>query len=108
VDDIVNDAEAAIFGVTDQSVNKSFHTLNELVLGSIDALEERQGNKSMLTGVPSGFTRLDQMTSGFQNSDLIILAARPAMGKTSLALNIARNAAVDHHTPVAIFSLEMS
>ena len=71
-------------------------------------LEEKQGNKSLVTGVPSGYSDLDRLTSGFQNSDLIILAARPSMGKTALALNIARNAAVDNNTPVAIFSLEMS
>jgi replicative DNA helicase len=71
-------------------------------------LEENQGNRSLVTGVPTGFSQLDNLTSGFQNSDLIILAARPSMGKTALALNIARHAAVDANIPVAIFSLEMS
>jgi replicative DNA helicase len=77
-------------------------------MGNIETLEEQQGNRSLVTGVPTGFTRLDNLTSGLQNSDLIILAARPSMGKTALALNIARNAAVDANIPVAIFSLEMS
>ncbi len=62
----------------------------------------------MVTGVPTGFTQLDKLTSGFQNSDLVIIAGRPSMGKTAFALNIARNAAVDHEVPVVIFSLEMS
>jgi len=75
---------------------------------NISALEELQGNKSLITGVPTGFSGLDTLTSGFQKSDLIIIAARPSMGKTALALNIARNVSVDANTPVAIFSLEMS
>jgi replicative DNA helicase len=74
----------------------------------MDALEERQGNKTLVTGVSTGFTQMDQYTSGLQNSDLIILAARPSMGKTSFALNIARNAAVETNIPSAVFSLEMS
>jgi replicative DNA helicase len=77
-------------------------------MGNIETLEEKQGNKSLVTGVPMGFGHLDNLTSGLQNSDLIILAARPSMGKTALALNIARNAAVDANIPVAVFSLEMS
>ncbi len=108
VDEIIDYAEQAVFEISEKKAKKDFHPLSELVAGNIYALEERQADKSMLTGIPSGFTRLDNMTSGFQNSDLIILAARPAMGKTSFALNIARNAAVDHGVPVAIFSLEMS
>ncbi|RLC26906.1 MAG: replicative DNA helicase, partial [Deltaproteobacteria bacterium] len=82
--------------------------ISEIIDGNIETLEERQGNKALVTGVPTGFTRLDNLTSGLQQSELIILAARPSMGKTALALNIARNAAVDANIPVAIFSLEMS
>jgi replicative DNA helicase len=77
-------------------------------MGNIETLEEKQGNRSLVTGVPTGFSHLDNLTSGLQKSDLIILAARPSMGKTALALNIARNAAVEANIPVAIFSLEMS
>lgn len=75
-----------------------------------DAMEEIQKNQTLsgLSGVPSGFPSLDRITRGWQKSDLIILAARPSVGKTALALNLARNAAVDHHMPVAFFSLEMS
>ena len=107
-DELIDYAEASIFEISDDKAPKAFHSISELLSANIDTLEERQGNKSALTGVPSGFTMLDNMTSGFQKSDLIIIAARPAMGKTSLALNIARNAAVDSNVPVAVFSLEMS
>jgi len=108
VDEVINFAEKSIFEISENKLKKSFFPVSDLINGNIDTLEERQGSGSMLTGIPSGFTRLDQLTSGFQRSDLIIVAARPAMGKTSFALNVARNAAVDANVPVAIFSLEMS
>jgi len=107
-EEIIDFAEASIFEVTEKKARQAFYPLSKLIDGNIDFLEEKQKNKSMVTGVPTGFTHLDNLTSGFQNSDLIILAARPSMGKTALALNIARNAAVDAGVPVAIFSLEMS
>jgi replicative DNA helicase len=107
-DDIVDYAEASIFEVTEKKARQAFYPLSRLIDGNIDFLEEKQKNKSLVTGVPTGFTQLDNLTSGLQNADLIILAGRPSMGKTALALNIARNAAVDHGVPVAIFSLEMS
>ena len=108
VDDVIDFAEKSIFEISGNKNKQSFYPLSQLILTNIDALEERQGNKALVTGVPSGFSRLDNMTSGLQNSELIILAARPSMGKTALALNIARNAAVDANIPVAIFSIEMS
>jgi replicative DNA helicase len=108
VDDVIDFAEKSIFEISGNKNKQSFYPLSQLILTNIDALEERQGNKTLVTGVPSGFSRLDNMTSGLQNSELIILAARPSMGKTALALNIARNAAVDANIPVAIFSIEMS
>ena len=108
VDEVINFAEKSIFEISENKLKKSFFPVSDLINGNIDALEERQGSGAMLTGVPSGFTRLDQLTSGFQGSDLIIVAGRPSMGKTSFALNVARNAAVDANVPVAIFSLEMS
>ncbi len=107
-DDIVDFAEASIFEVTEKKARQAFYPLSKLIDGNIDFLEEKQKNKSLVTGVPTGFTQMDNLTSGLQNSDLIILAGRPSMGKTALALNIARNAAVDGGVPVAIFSLEMS
>lgn len=108
VDEVINFAEKSIFEISENKIKKSFFPVSDLINGNIDTLEERQGSGLMLTGIPSGFTRLDQLTSGFQRSDLIIVAARPAMGKTSFALNVARNAAVDANVPVAVFSLEMS
>ena len=107
-DEIVDFAESAIFEVTDKKARQAFYPISKLIDKSIDFLEEKQKNKSLVTGVPTGFGVLDNMTSGLQNSDLIILAARPSMGKTALALNIARNAAVEAGIPVAVFSLEMS
>jgi replicative DNA helicase len=108
VDDVLDFAETAIFEISQNKIKPAFNHIGTLVNLNIDKLEERQGNKAFLTGVPTGFTGLDHLTSGFQRSDLIILAARPSMGKTALALNIVRNAAVDHNVPCAIFSLEMS
>ncbi len=107
-EDVIDFAEASIFEISEKKARQSFFPLSKIILGNIETLEEKQGNRSLVTGVPTGFTQLDNMTSGLQKSDLIILAARPSMGKTALALNIARNAAVDANIPVAVFSLEMS
>lgn len=107
-EEILDFAESSIFEVTEKKSRQAFHTIGKIIEGNIDFLEEKEKNKSLVTGVPTGFTRLDNLTAGLQKSDLVILAARPSMGKTALALNIARNAAVDAGVPVAIFSLEMS
>ncbi|HDL07747.1 MAG TPA: replicative DNA helicase [Desulfobacteraceae bacterium] len=108
VAEVIDFAESSIFKIAENKAKKSFFPIRDIIDTNINELEERQGNKSLLTGVPTGFTDLDRLTSGFQSSDLIILAARPSMGKTSFALNIARNAAVKSNASVAIFSLEMS
>lgn len=108
VDDVIDFAERSIFEVSEKKSKREFYSISEIIESNIDALEERQGNKTLVTGVPTGFTKLDEKTAGFQNSDLIIIAGRPSMGKTALALNIARNAAVDSNISAAIFSLEMS
>ncbi|MEE8416229.1 MAG: replicative DNA helicase, partial [Desulfobacterales bacterium] len=108
VDEIIDFAESAIFEIARKKDKQSFYPLGKIIEENIDTLEERQGNKALLTGVPTGFTLFDNLTSGLQKSDLIIIAGRPSMGKTALALNIARNVAIDANTPVAIFSLEMS
>jgi len=108
VDGVIDFAESAIFEISGEKNKQAFYSLGQIIETNIDALEERQGNKSLLTGVPTGFTYFDNLTSGCQNSDLIIIAARPSMGKTALALNIARNAAIDANIPVGFFSLEMS
>ena len=108
VDDVVDFAEASIFEVSENRSHQSYYPLSKMIEDNIDALEERQGNRSLITGVPTGFTLFDHKTSGLQNSDLIIIAARPGMGKTAFALNIARHAALEPGIPVAVFSLEMS
>ena len=107
-DDILNDAEAAIFALSEKRIGQGFQGIQDIVrnsFGSIDALLQR-GQR--ITGLETHFTELDEMTSGFQKSDLVILAARPSMGKTSFAMNIAENAAIDDGKTVGIFSLEMS
>jgi len=108
VDRVMDFAEGAIFDISQNNNRSAFHPISKIIESNIDALEERQGNRALITGVPTGFTRLDHMTSGLQGSDMIILAARPSMGKTAMALNFARHAAVEANVPVAIFSLEMS
>ncbi|MDJ0828698.1 MAG: replicative DNA helicase [Desulfobacterales bacterium] len=105
---IIDFAESAIFQISQKSNKQDFFPLSKIIVDNIDMLEERQGNKTLVSGVPTGFNDLDTLTSGLQPSDLIIIAARPGMGKTAFALNIARNAAIKHHVPVAVFSLEMS
>jgi replicative DNA helicase len=82
--------------------------MKNLMPQALEEIEARRNHKEGLTGVPSGFTALDRVTSGWQKSDLVIIAARPGMGKTAFVVSALRNAAVDHEKPVAIFSLEMS
>jgi replicative DNA helicase len=108
VEEVIDFAENAIFEISENKIKPSFYPISAIIDNNIDELEERQANKALHTGVPTGFSRLDTLTSGLQNSDLIILAARPAMGKTAFALNLARNAAVDGGVPTAVFSLEMA
>jgi replicative DNA helicase len=108
VDELLDFAEQSVFEIAENKSRKSFHPIGSLIEKNIDKLEERQGNRTLITGIPTGFTDLDYLTSGFQPSDLIILAARPSMGKTAFALNIARNTAVETQNAVALFSLEMS
>ncbi|GCF09876.1 replicative DNA helicase [Dictyobacter arantiisoli] len=101
-------AEKLIFGISQRHARADFSSLSELLsdyMSKLDKLHERRGT---VVGVPTGFTDLDRLTGGLQKSDLIILAARPAVGKTSLCLSLAHNAAVQHKKSIAIFSLEMS
>lgn len=105
---VIEFAQSAIFELSEGNTRQSFFPLSKIIDANIDALEERQGNRALVTGITTGFPKLDALTSGFQNSDLIIIAARPAMGKTAFALNVARNAAIEGGVPVAVFSLEMS
>jgi replicative DNA helicase len=110
---ILDRAEERIFSITDQRVRSGFVMVRDLVKPAIKHIEELSVRQALVTGVATGFDRLDELTAGFQNSDLIILAGRPAMGKSALALNLAENAAIPARRefqpiPVAVFSLEMS
>ena len=108
LEEILDKAEKRIFEVTNFSGVHKFTEIKDNLSEAWDRIEKLHKNKGVLRGVPSGFKDLDSKLSGFQNSDLIILAARPSMGKTSLALDIARQAAILHNIPVGIFSLEMA
>lgn len=101
-------AEKLIFDIASHKTTKNMEHIKDLVLETYRKIEYRFEHRDELTGCPTGFRELDGMTNGLQKSDLIILAARPSMGKTAFALNIAQNAAIKYHVPVAIFSLEMS
>ncbi len=105
--DLLDNAEAKLYEVTQGNIKRSSETAQSLVIQAKKKIEEI-ANKEGLSGIPSGFDRLDKLTSGWQPSDLIIVAARPGMGKTALTLSMARNIAVNSNIPVAFFSLEMS
>ena len=105
--DLLDDAEAKLYEVTQGNLKKSVETAQDLVIQAKQKIEEIS-NKDGLSGVPSGYDKLDKLTSGWQPSDLVIIAARPGMGKTALTLSMARNIAVNTNIPVAFFSLEMS
>ncbi|MGQ9813082.1 MAG: replicative DNA helicase [Dissulfurimicrobium sp.] len=108
VDQIIETAEFTIFEISQEKIRRAFYPLNGILKDSLKKVETLYENKNLITGVSSGFDELDRLTAGFQPSDLIIIAGRPSMGKTALALNIAQNAAIDNNVTVAIFSLEMS
>jgi replicative DNA helicase len=105
-EEVLDLAEQSIFEIAERNVDQNFFALSEVVKESFKKIERTTG--SNITGVPTGFTDFDNLTSGFQQSDFIIIAGRPSMGKTALALNIAYNAALEEKVGVAIFSLEMS
>jgi replicative DNA helicase len=108
VEELVDLAEQRIFQVAESHDRGGFVWIKDLLWEAFEHIEAVQKSQGGLTGVPSGFKILDNMTTGLQNGDLIIVAARPSMGKTSWVMNVAQNAAIDHKVPVAIFSLEMS
>ncbi len=105
---LLDKAESSLFSVAEGNIRKNYESMSELIRESMKQIEEAKGQGTGVTGVPSGFTALDRVTSGWQQSDLVIIAARPAMGKTSYELSLARNAAVNFGHAVAFFSLEMS
>ena len=106
--DLLNDAEVNLFTVTEGTLRKSYDKMSSLIKGALENIEILRSKEDGLSGVPSGFTNVDRVTSGWQKSDLVIVAARPGMGKTAFALTMARNVAVDHNTAIGFFSLEMS
>jgi len=108
VDDILDEAEHAIFEISENKIRPAFHPIREIIRESFKTIERLYDKKELITGVATGFEKLDELTSGLQNSDLIIIAGRPSMGKTAFALNIAQYAALEAGVPVAIFSLEMA
>ncbi|MFF3908162.1 replicative DNA helicase [Streptomyces sp. NPDC001848] len=107
IDEIVNSAQAEIFAVTEQRTAEDYLPLSEIMEGALDEIEAIGSRSGEMTGVPTGFTDLDQLTNGLHPGQMIIIAARPAMGKSTLALDFARAAAIKHNLPSVIFSLEM-
>ena len=107
VDDLIDMAQTEVYAAIQNNVRKEVQDIGSIINAALGDIEKLQGKEGP-TGVPSGFSSIDRITQGWQPSDLIILAARPSVGKTAFALNLARNAAVIHHMPVAFFSLEMS
>ena len=108
VEDIMENAEKKIFNIMQDKNQKGYSPLKDVLVESFNKLEELYNRKQHITGVPTGFTELDYKTAGLHGSELILIAARPAMGKSAFVLNIAANAAIKAKTPVVIFSLEMS
>ncbi len=108
IEQVLDEAQAAVFQVSSTPMLQSFTAIKDELTEAWERLEHLQKHSGTMRGIPTGFKDLDNMLAGFQKSDLIILAARPSMGKTALALDIARQTATKHKTPVGIFSLEMS
>ena len=108
VDDLLDYSENALFQVAEGNIKKDTVKIKGLVSEAIHQIEVASKREDHLSGVPSGYTKLDRMTSGWQKSDLVIIAARPSMGKTAFILSMTRNMAIEHKRPVAIFSLEMA
>jgi len=108
VDDLLNSSEQALFEITQGSIKKEVQPINRLLAKALEDIHAAGQNHDALSGVPSGYTKIDRLTAGWQPTDLIIIAARPSMGKTAFVLSMARNMAVEHGCSVALFSLEMS
>ena len=108
VDDLMQEAEGKLFEISQQNMKKDYTQINPVIQEAYEMLQKAAARTDGLSGLSSGFHQLDKMTSGWQNSDLIIIAARPAMGKTAFVLSMAKNMAVNNQVPVALFSLEMS
>ncbi|MEW6215687.1 MAG: DnaB-like helicase N-terminal domain-containing protein, partial [Nitrospirota bacterium] len=105
-EELVDHAEKSIFDISDKRIKASFVTLKEVIKNSFEMIEHLYDKKETVTGIPSGFRDLDDLTTGFQKGDLIVVGGRPSMGKTAFALNIAQHVGLELRDPVAIFSLE--
>lgn len=108
VDDLMQHAEGELFAISQKNMKQDYTQIDPVIKEAQAILQRAASNKGGLTGIPTGYSGLDDMTSGWQASDLVIIAGRPAMGKTSFALSIAKNVAVDYHIPIGFFSLEMN
>lgn len=108
VDDLLQEAEGRLFEISQRNVKKDVTQIDPVITAALDQIQAASNRASGLSGLQTGFYELDKVTSGWQNSDLIIIAARPAMGKTAFVLSMAKNMAVNYNIPIAIFSLEMS
>lgn len=106
--DILDKAEKELFGLSETNLRRNYTDMPSLVKQAVEEIENAKGNEDMVTGIPSGFKGIDKITAGWQKSDLIVLAARPGMGKTAFVLSMARNIAVQFKKPLAVFSLEMA
>lgn len=106
--DLMDFTESELYKVTQGNIRKDYESMDKLILQAIDEIEKAKDHTDGISGVPSGFTNLDRVTSGWQRSDMIVIAARPGMGKTAFVLSMARNSAVLFNQAVAVFSLEMS
>lgn len=106
--DILDRAEKELFAVSETNLRRNYDDMHSLIKEAVKQIEGAKDQDGHISGIPSGFSELDRVTAGWQKSDLVILAARPGMGKTALMLSMARNMAVDFKKPIAIFSLEMS
>ena len=108
VDELMQEAEGSLFELSQKNMRQNYTAIDPILKQAVAILQKAAANTAGLTGIPTGYTDLDDKTSGWQNSDLVIIAGRPAMGKTAFALSLAKNIAIDQHIPVAFFSLEMS
>ena len=108
VDELMQEAEGSLFELSQKNMKKDYTQVDPVIKNAIDMISKAAANTDGLTGVPTGYHKLDDITAGWQSSDLVIIAGRPAMGKTSFALSLAKNIASDAHIPIAFFSLEMS
>ena len=106
--DLLDKTESELYGVAEGNIRKNYDSMSTIIRQSLEEIDAARQNKDGISGIPTGFTELDKVTSGWQRSDMIVLAARPGMGKTAFVLSMARNVAVQFNIPVAIFSLEMA